>query len=863
MGGRTLPQGTLTFLFTDLEGSTRLLHGLGSDRYGEMLEAHRRLIREAVTRHHGVEFGTGGDAVFVAFASAADAVAAAADAQRALARHPWAEDEAVRVRMALHTGSVQVVDDDYVGIALHVAARLCGASHGGQVLLSPATYVLAPDTQVRELGVHRLRDVPEAMPVYQLVADGLATDFPPPRTLDARPNNLPIPVDEFVGRILESIEVAESLREHRIVTLVGPGGAGKTRLATEVARSVLADFPGGVWMVELATNADPDHVVALVAQALGVTERPDEPLVDTVRRGLGERVTLLLLDNCEHVVDAAAAVAAALLDACPGLRVLATSRELLGVRGEQAIPLGPLAVDPATSSGEAVDLFLARARAAAPGFDPASCPPGLVGHVCRQLDGLPLAIELASARLRSLSLEQVSARLDDRFRLLGAASRAHPDRQRTLEAVVAWSYDLLADDERAVFRCLSVFPDTFSLEAAEAVAGSGSVDPAVVLDALTQLVEKSLVVAVPGDDGYRYQLLETLRQYGDRRLQEHDELSSANAALLAWVLTLVDVLERDMRTPRQDAAIRAVLPERANARAAVAHALAARDLLSALRIVSAVPLSFTNQRREQLEQLLAECPDVPPKVRAQALLTLSNLTMEHGDMAASIVAAQESAALFTEVGDRRLAAWARYFEVFGRWGQPDTATLTMLIQQSLGAFRELDDPFGLAYALWAASLATDDLDLAEAWAAESERRFRELGAQFGLAHDLEGRAIIAMRAGRLEAAAAPLSEALAVFADADNLGCTAHCLEAIAALTAERGLVVEASRLLGAADELRRTSGQGRRAWEAEARARSERALSAARARGELDAATAEGRTLDLRGAVAAAHAALASMTVA
>ena len=460
---------------------------------------------------------------------------AATEAQRALGAHDWPAGTSLRVRMALHTGEATVVDGDYVGLPLHVVARLCAAGHGGQVLVSAATHALVSSAPVTSLGSHRLRDVPEALEIFQL-GEG---DFPSLRTLSARPNNLPAPPDRLIGRELAVVEVAEALTDRRLVTLLGPGGTGKTRLALETAASVLSAFPDGVWFVALGAASTADQVETLTAQVLSIGERGGEELGVTIASPARRRELLLVVDNCEHLVDAVAAFVGALLAACPRVRVLATSRELLNVRGEQTVSVAPLGDEAATR------LFHERACAVVPGFDTATEDPAAIAEICRRLDGLPLAIELAAARLRGVSLHQIADRLDDRFRLLGSG------RSRTLEAVVSWSYDLLGEDEQAAFRRLAVFADSFDLRGAETIAGWEGVDQFDVVDIVTRLVDTSMLVPLRVGDDYRYRMLETLRQYGRDQLEHSGERDECVAHLQEWALAWTDQLETDMRTPRQ------------------------------------------------------------------------------------------------------------------------------------------------------------------------------------------------------------------------------------------------------------------------------------------------------------------------
>jgi predicted ATPase/class 3 adenylate cyclase len=856
VAGRELPTGTLTFLFTDLEGSTRLLHEF-PDSYASLLETHRGIIRDAVTKCGGIEFGTGGDALFIVFDSAPSAVRCAILAQRALQSHPWPVPS-LKVRMALHTGEARVVDDDYVGLALHVVARLCSAAHGEQVVLSPATRALAGDADLVDLGSHQLRDVAEPVQVFQVCADGLSRDFPALRTLDARPNNLPVSVDRLIGRDLETVEVAAALHEHRLVTLMGSGGSGKTRLALEVGASLVSEFRDGVWLVQLGAATTPDQVVGFLAQELHVGERVAETLSTTVVEYLATREVLLVLDNCEHLVDAVAALVHDVMTRCALVKVLATSRELIGVHGEQAIAVAPLSVGSPEQPGDAMRLFIERASEINPRFVVNGSDLGALAEICRRLDGLPLAIELAAARTRTISVAQLAERLHDRFHLLTGGSRAAMGRQRTLEAVVAWSYDLLTPSEQQLFRSLSVFPDSFPLEAAEAVA---TVHDGDVLQTLGHLVDKSLVLAQPSS-AYRYGMLETIRQYGRDRLVETNESEDAHARLTAWIMTLTGALERDMRTARQDSAIRAVIPERSNARAALQWALDNHDLTTAVRIASAIPLMITSRRRVLLQELLTQIPDLPDARRAQVLLTLGNLAMEQGHWDDCARFARDAAEVFAALGDAGHHAWARYFEVFAIWADPAAhERARQLAEEMVVTFREMREDFGLAYALWVESQFSPGLERARSAARESEALFRELDAQFGLAHALEGRALVRLKFDTDERVDLLLDEALAIFADAQNLGCTAHCLEAIAAVLAIDNRIDDAALLVGAAEHLREETGQQHRAWEREGHARTQLAFEVSGRTDDIERQTAIGRTFTLADAVRVAQSFLATET--
>jgi predicted ATPase/class 3 adenylate cyclase len=817
-----LPTGTPTFLFTDIEGSTKLLHRLG-DRYAAVRSRHLRLLVEAFEAHGGVVFGTEGDALFVAFETATGAVAGAIAGQQALAAEPWDDDADVRVRMGMHTGEVQVVDGDYVGMSVHIAARVASAGHGGQVLATDVTTGLAGDPPARDLGRHHLKDVGEHR-ILQLLAPGLGQDFPPIRTASSMPNNLPAAVDEFVGRGDELEELLHALDGNRLVTVTGPGGSGKTRLAIEAAHAGLGRFPGGVWLVDLAPVDDDDRVVSTVAQAMGVREA-DGPLDDAVEDWLRDRRALLLVDNCEQVVDGVARFCTRFLAACPELRVLATSRAYLGVRGEHCTQIPPLGLpdehDDAAGilASDAVELFLTRAVSAAPGFDVGGADIASIASICRRLDGLPLAIELAAARLRALSLDQLAARLDDRFRLLRAGSRTDVARHQTLTAVVQWSYDLLGIDEQRLFERLGAFPHHFSLEMAEAVAAGDPIDEVDVIDLLTQLLDKSLVSAVPATDGVRYQLLETLRAFAVGRLAERGEEAAVRERLLAWSMRTVEELEAVMRTPAMDDTLRRAALDAVTHRAAAQWAAANARPLESLRIASVVPLSVhRSERATDIRQRVASAEAggvLDPASAGHAWAAIGSLLLEAEDPVAGIEAHGRAAEAFTAAGNPLLAAWSTYLQAHAHWGTGDLDEMDRLLGDAVDRFRSAGDDMGLGYALWVAAQREADLQRADALATEADEMLRRVAVPGGIAHNVEGRGIIALEDGRVDDAARYVAEAVRIFADYDNPGCTAHALEAAAVVLSPDGLPDPvAVELLAAAERFRQRSGQTHRPWE-------------------------------------------------
>ncbi len=551
------PSGTVTFLFTDIEGSTKLW-----DAYPEAmraaLERHDLLLREAVADAGGFVFKTVGDAFCAAFAVAPHALMAALSAQKALIREGWPEQTPLRVRIALHTGVAQERDSDYFGPPLNRVARLLSAGHGGQTLLSASTYELVRDAlpvgaSLHDLGAHRLKDLERPEHVYQLVYPGFPDTFAPLKTLDTTPNNLPQQLTSFIGRETSIADATALLSKTRLLMLTGAGGSGKTRLSLQIAADVSDAYPDGAWFVELAPLSDPALVVQTVAQVLGIKEQAGQTIGQTVAEQLKEKKMLLLLDNCEHLLSACAQFVAALLRACPTVTILATSREPLGVGGEitfrvpslslPTVAQATLATVDSLSQFEAVRLFIERAQSVKPDFTVTNQSAPALAQLCYRLDGIPLAIELAAARARSLAVEQINDRLDIRFRILTGGDKAALPRQQTLRALIDWSYDLLTDTEKIFFTRLCVFSGGWTLHAAEVVCGYEPVEDWEVLDLLTSLVDKSLVVAEAGEGIHaetghretRYRLLETLRQYGMEMLEAGEKgMGSANYAVTRY-----------------------------------------------------------------------------------------------------------------------------------------------------------------------------------------------------------------------------------------------------------------------------------------------------------------------------------------
>ncbi len=682
------PTGTVTFFFSDIEGSTRLWEA-DPESMRVALARHDELLRGSIVANGGFVFKTLGDSFFAAFDDGQGALSAALEAQLALHGEPWAEATPIRVRMALHTGTADERDRDYVGPALNHCARLVDVAHGGQCLLSEASRDrvrrgLPQGVSLKDLGAHRLRDLRQPERIYQLVHPELPSEFPPLRSLDALPNNLPIRRSSFIGRGREMAEVEELLSSTAMLTLTGPGGTGKTRLALQVAGVVAGRHADGVWFVDLAPQSDPDLVRQSVASALGLHDEPGRSPGETLVDYLRPRNVLLLLDNCEHLVQACAELAQELLATCPHLQILATSREPLRIEGEMTWPVPGLALPDTgrlagTGSGavaetvryEAVRLFAARAAAASPGFTVSEENAVAVAEVCRRLDGLPLAIELAAARVGVMSVSEILARLEDRFKLLTGGPRTAMPHQRTLRALIDWSYDLLPEQEQAVFRRLSVFRGGWTIEAAEAVCASGEVAPSDVLGFLSNLVSKSLVKVYDRAGAPRHGLLRTVEKYAWEKLAESGQMDAVRDRHLAYFLDLSEQAEPEMIGPNQVAWMTRLTLDRFNLRAALAWALEPRvgqerpaavtdEMLvveRALRLSGAL-LPFWERRgylaegREWLSRALSlPGAGAPTGFRAKGLAGAGLLAWVQGDYAEAVTLSEESLAIAQSLDD--------------------------------------------------------------------------------------------------------------------------------------------------------------------------------------------------------------------
>ncbi len=774
---------TLTFLFTDIEGSTALVRRLGEDLYAQVLAAHHGLIRSFLAAHGGEEVDTQGDAFFAVFSSPRACVAAVLEMQQAIRAHAWPAGEQVRVRMGVHCGEAERTAVGLVGLEVHRAARVAAVGYGGQVLVSETAAALVrdwlpPGVSLADLGVHRLKDLGRPERIFQLQAASLASGFPPLRSLGnpALQNNLPAQLATFVGRDRELAEVRALVGSSRLVTLTGAGGCGKTRLGLQAAAELLDGSGDGVWLVELAAVSDQDAVAQAVCGALGIAAQQGRPALDTLLEALGPQDVLVLLDNCEHLVGGCAKTAEAIVRRCPRVHLLATSREPLGIGGETiyrvpslSLP-GPGKADPAAAeSSDAVALFLDRARAQGGGLlvDEQTAP--LVVSICARLDGLPLAIELAAARLRSMSLSDLHDRLDQRFRLLTGGSRTAPRRQQTLRATVEWSYSLLNGAEQLLLRRLPVFAESFDLNAAEAACGFGDIEVFEVTGLLGSLVDKSLVVAEPAGPALRYRLLETIRQFAAEKLAEvgDDEPAAAAAAHCAHYLSLAETAAPHLTGPGQGNWLARLDADQANLRRAAAHAARAPDgTAQVLRLGAALQRYWiTRARGEEALALLVPALDRPqaradPQLFGAALVTAAHAA-SRDDIGTARRLGEQAVEVARQLGADRLLieSLAALSRIYHFAGEPERALRHG--QEAVQLARQLGDDVLLGMSLTYYLLSNSLIDPAHATPLFTEaiacaQRSGDILFTYRAANNA---GVHALRAGNIPAARAYLQQA--------------------------------------------------------------------------------------------------------
>jgi predicted ATPase len=808
-----LPIGTVTFVFTDVEGSTRLLEEIGDEAYEEALSVHRRIVRAACHAHDGVEVDTQGDAFFFAFPEPSGALAAAQQMTKGLGAGP------IHVRVGLHTGTPRLGEEGYVGSDVHFGARIAASAHGGQVVLSQATRDLVEGYVLTELGEHRLKDIEESVPIFQL-GDGL---FPPLKTISN--TNLPRPASSFVGREAELDEVLTRIDGGaRLVTLTGPGGTGKTRLALEAAMSLVPEYKAGVFWVGLASLRDPALVTETISQTLGAKDG----LVDHI----SEREVLLLLDNLEQVIDAAPALSS-LLQGCPNLTLLVTSRELLRVQGEVEYEVPPL------QEPEAVSLFCERSQLK---------PSEEILELCRRLDSLPLAVELAAARTKALTPAQITERLSGRLDLLRGGRDADP-RQQTLRAAIEWSYELLSADEQKLFARLSVFAGGCTLEAAEEVCDAD-------LDTLQSLVEKSLLRFTASDNGNRYWMLETIREFASDQLEESGEGEAIGRRHAAYVVRrLVPLRAFEPRLTPDDAAD---LPDLGDVRSAKAWAERSGDVRLEFSVtVSAAPLWQMRGRYEEglraLDDALSHSRNEPPERLAPGLRWAADLALRLGDSRA-VELAEEGVRLCELVGDEVAlgAGLLKLGQTLSTVDEYDRAT------DVLHRAATILEPHGPT--IWLAAVV-DTLGYIElvrgeyAHAADHMTQALEIdrahgGGGWRTAGGLQNLALARLCLGELQEAEALFEESLVLSIELHADPMVANHLEGVAALSVARGELDRAALLLGAAGAARERLETPLEQFEQQLHAKTLARLEEQLGRARLRELTNEGSMLSLEEAV-------------
>jgi predicted ATPase/class 3 adenylate cyclase len=824
-----LPTGMVTFLFTDLVGSSARWDE-ATDDMREAALRHDELIESAIDGHSGHLVKKMGDGFMAVFEDPADAVTTAVDAQVALRTEAWPETVGtIEARMGIHTGPADLTDNDYLGPTVNRAARLEAAGHGGQILVSAATRELVTDRVAglgfRDLGEHHLRGLTRPERVHQVEAPGLTGEFPPLHT-ESIPTNLPAIVQPMIGRDPELDEVTEILRDCRLVSITGAGGAGKTTLAIEAARRAEREYPAGVWLVELDGMTDGRRIAS---EILGTIRRPapaDEDHVELLVQALAGQRSLLILDNCEHLLSDVALVVSRLLRGTDEPKVMTTSRERLDVTGERAwrIPVMSLPDQPtvgAVQESDAGALFVTRAQAADASFvlDDDNC--GVVFDLCHRLDGLPLGIELACARIRSMSIDELNRRLDDRFRLLRGGGGDHEARHQTLRDTVAWSYDLLSEPEQRLFRRLSVFAGGFDLEAAETV-GTEVVGDDDVLDVLDHLVTQSLV---QHDQG-RYRMLETIREYGLQMLEQHAESDAAGRRHLEWLSELSRTGGRQLEGEHQLEWLRRFQTEIDNIRAGLGWALE-RD--PSAGVTAMVPLTrffwmnasetdtrmLTDSRSFMAEGydwatalLVAAGTDLAPRTRARLQSGLGGmLCIRAGRFQEGIDRLAEAQTLFEELGDKRGLGWALFYDGVAGWGIRSAEETLQMFERSMACHVEADDMAGQQYAGILTSWALAALGRYDEGRAHMDR-FAETAYMVKVpnmvAHAADGLALFDAWQDRItEETAARSVESIEAFRSIDNYACLTHALGSVAVILAKQGRVEEPGMVLGVSQAIR------------------------------------------------------------
>lgn len=818
---------TYTFLFTDIEGSTRLWEQFPEAMH-EVISQHDAIIRDSIEANSGDVFKTIGDAFCAAFEDAGCALKAALAAQLKLHATQFKDVGSLRVRFALYTGEARKRDDDYFGTALNRVARLLAAGHGGQTLIAGSTAAaangtLGGDAKLLDLGEHLLRDLEKKEQIFQLAHPSLPDEFPALRSIDALPNNLPRELTTFIGREQEIEEIKGMLKEHALVTLIGSGGCGKTRLALQTATDLIHKFEHGVWLVELAPLADASLVPQAIASALGVFEEPGLPILESLKKQLKNQKLLIVLDNCEHLIGACAQVADGLLRSAQHLKVLATSREALGVPGEATWKVPSLslpdpthfALDELLEKSEAVRLFAERAAQASQDFAVTEANASSLASICLRLDGIPLAIELAAARVKALPVEQIAARLDDRFRLLTGGSRTALPRHQTLRATIDWSYNLLSDQEKLLLMRLSVFTGGWTLEAAETVCAGDQIEDWEVLDLLTQLVDKSLVVYEESHGEGRYRLLETVRQYAREKAFDMEDATELRRRHARYFTEFAVKTEPKLSGPEQVKFLDSLEIEHDNFRAALewtdSDSEMSRDCLQLAKSLARFweVRGYYTEGRSWVEKALPKASEGEDDLVMRAYNQVGNICREQGDYAAAKGYFEKSLELARKLDFKRGLAILLNNLGITALNSLDFETAKQHYEESIEICREINDPSNLGAAidnLGAVLAQLGDYARAREMHAESMKIFKSLNDSRSIAISLLSQGDLERMDGNIAAAETAYRESLRLMNEISYRTGLAACLEGFGIVLAERDQEA-AGRLFGAASLLRERLG--------------------------------------------------------
>jgi predicted ATPase/class 3 adenylate cyclase len=782
----SLPAGNVSFLFTDIEGSTKLAQEF-PQALPDLLKSHHAILRESIEGNGGHVFQIVGDAFCAAFDSALNALTSAVAAQQRLDEHPW-RPVAIRVRMGITTGPAQpgVADNEAGGYSgystLARAQRIMSAAYGGQVLLSQSSADLTltelrGGVALRDLGMHRLKGFPQPERLWQIIVPGLRNDFPPLPTDAAIPNNLPNQVTSFVGRQPEISELVHLLPSSNLLTLTGAGGTGKSRLSLELAAAALDSFHDGAWLVELAPITDPSFVPMAVARVLGLREEQGLAISKTVLDHLRDRHLLLILDNCEHLVEAAAQFADSVIHSCRDVRILSTSREPLGLSGERVWPVTPLPVpDPLLPQPiheieeyAAVRLFLDRARYLAPSFQLTAENATSVKTICHKLDGMPLALELAAARVKQLGVDQLAVRLDDRFRLLSSGSRTAIPRQQTLRALIDWSHALLSDEEKVLLRRVSLFSGGWTLEAAEEVCSGEKIGKDQVLDSMTRLVDKSMVVTYEKGNTTRYRLLETIRQYATEKLAESTDREALAGKHAEFFTKMAEQIEPRLMGADEVYWLDRLDLDHENVRVALGWCAQSQSSVG-VRLAGAMwrfwlTRGHWTEGRRWLSQMIDSFPEAESAARAKAILGAGALAFYQRDHDAATRLLDESVVLFETLGDFRNQAWAFFYLGWMANDRGNPALAVEMLERGLRLFGALFDKHGIAHTRLMLGLVCffrGDVSAAQAHVEASLTLSREIRDLLGTAWSLYLISMLLALEGHPEAASRPIEESISI-----------------------------------------------------------------------------------------------------